>query len=112
MEVNLQIIRKIIDMEDSFDIIDNGINFTSAGTTHLSVKTSKGIEEVSIENISRLENYYKDTDLGRLYTEFPDHFAKIQKVTFRVQYFFNCYFYSNDEMKILKFDSEGKLSAD
>ena len=99
-------------MDETFDLINEAANFTSAGTSQLSVKTNKGIEQVSVENLSRLDADFEHSDLGRLYSEFPDNFAKIQKISFREQHFFNCYFSSNEEMVLLKFNEFGILMSD
>jgi len=99
-------------MDEAFDLINEAANFTSAGTSQLSVQTSKGIEQVSVENLSRLDADFEHSDLGRLYSEFPDNFAKIQKIGFRDKYFFNCYFSSNEEIIILKFNEFGTLMSD
>jgi hypothetical protein len=99
-------------MNETFDLINDAANFTSAGTSQLLVKTSEGIEQVEVENLSELDSDYEHTDLGRLYSEFPENFAKIQKITFRDQLFFNCYFSTNDAMDILKFDQKGMLIGD
>jgi hypothetical protein len=99
-------------MDETFDLINEAANFTSAGTSQLSVKTSKGIEQISVENLSQLDADFEHSDLGRLYSEFPDNFAKIQKVSFRDQHFFNCYFSSNDQMIILRFNELGILMSD
>jgi len=45
----------------------------------LSVKTSSGIEQASVENLSELDSDYDHTDLGRLFKESPENFAKMQK---------------------------------
>ncbi|MFD0933052.1 hypothetical protein ACFQ0R_10635 [Psychroflexus salinarum] len=94
-------------MKETFDLIDEVANFTSAGTSQLSVNTAEGLEPLEIENLSELDSDYKYTDLGQLYADFPDNFAKIQKINFRGQFFFNCYFISNSNMDILKFDKNG-----
>lgn len=99
-------------MEETLNFIEDVANFTSAGTSRLSIHTSKGVEQVEIENLSRLDSDYKTTELGRLYEEYPEAFVKIQKVTFRDQYFFNCYFYNDEKIDILKFNSEGELISD
>ncbi|MBZ9651028.1 hypothetical protein [Psychroflexus montanilacus] len=96
-------------MKETFDLINDAANFTSAGTSQLSVNTPEGIEQVEVENLSELDSDYEHSDLGRLYSEFPENFAKIQKISFRDQYFFNCYFSTNDDMDILKFDKDGTL---
>ncbi|NEV93315.1 hypothetical protein G3567_04010 [Psychroflexus sp. YR1-1] len=96
-------------MNETFDITEDLANFTSAGTSHLTLNTSRGLEEVEIENITQLDSDYKTSDLGQLYADFPDNFIKIQKITFRNQTFFNCYFTTEERVSILKFDSEGEL---
>ncbi|WP_033408524.1 hypothetical protein [Psychroflexus tropicus] len=99
-------------MDEAYKLINETANFTSAGTSQLSVKTSKGVEQVSVENLSRLDEDFEHSDLGRLYSEFPENFAKIQKISFRDKHFYNCYFSSNEEMIILKFDEVGLLMGD
>lgn len=99
-------------MNETFDLINDAANFTSAGTSQLSVKTPQGIEQVEVENLSELDSDFEHSDLGRLYSEFPDNFAKIQKIRFRDQFFFNCYFNTNDAMDILKFDESGTLMGE
>ncbi|SDG55687.1 hypothetical protein [Psychroflexus sediminis] len=96
-------------MSKTLGLIEDVANFTSAGTSQITVNTSKGLEQVEIENIAQLDSDYKDSDLGRLYAEFPDNFIKIQKIRFRDQLFFNCYFNSDANLSILKFDDEGAL---
>jgi hypothetical protein len=96
-------------MEETIEIIYGSANFTSAGTSQLSVKTSSGIEHASVENLSELDSDYDHSDLGRLYKESPENFANIQKITFRCQFFFSCCFSSGDVMNKLKFDAEGAL---
>lgn len=96
-------------MDETFDLIDEAANFTSAGTSQLSINTSQGLEHVEIENISELDSDLKSTDLGNLYTEFQENFIKIQKIRFRDQLYFNCYFSNNDIVSILRFDSDGSL---
>jgi hypothetical protein len=96
-------------MEETIEIIYGSANFTSAGTSQLSVKTSSGIEHASVENLSELDSDYDHSDLGRLYKESPENFANIQKITFRCQFFFSCCFSSGDVMNKLKFDAEGTL---
>jgi len=96
-------------MEETIEIIYESANFTSAGTSQLSVKTSSGIEQASVENLSELDSDYDHTDLGRLFKESPENFAKIQKIIFRNQFFFSCFFSSGDVMNNLKFDAKGTL---
>lgn len=96
-------------MDETFDIIDDLANFTSAGTSQITVNTSKGLEYIEVENLSELDSDFKNTDLGKLYIESPENFMKIQKIRFRNQLYFNCYFCNNTEITILKFDGEGKL---
>jgi hypothetical protein len=96
-------------MEETIEIIYQSANFTSAGTSQLSVKTSSGIEQASVENLSELDSDYDHTDLGRLFKESPENFAKIQKIIFRNQFFFSCYFSSGDVINKLKFNAEGTL---
>ena len=96
-------------MEESIEIIYESANFTSAGTSQLYVRTSSGIEQASVENLSELDSDYDHTDLGRLFKESPENFAKIQKVIFRDQFFFSCCFSSGDVMNTLKFDAKGTL---
>lgn len=96
-------------MNDKFDLIDDVANFTSAGTSQLSVNTSQGLIFVEVENLSELDSNFKNTDLGRLYVEYPENFVKIQKIRFRDQLYYNCYFSNNTEISILKFDDNGTL---
>lgn len=100
---------KVWIMEKTFDLIDDAANFTSAGTSQLTVNTSQGLEYIEIENLSELDSDFKSTDIGKLYAEFPENFIKIQKIRFRQELYFYCYFSNNAEVSILKFDSEGKL---
>lgn len=96
-------------MNETFDIINDYANYTSAGTSQLSVNTSEGVEQIEVENLSRLDSDLKNTDLGRLYRQTPESFAKIQKITFRNKEFYNCYLSTNTGMTISKFDAEGAL---
>lgn len=99
-------------MDETFDLINDAANFTSAGTSQLSVNNSEGIEKIEIENLSNLDSEYEHSDLGRLYADFQENFAKIQKITFRDRFFFNCYFSTHDSMDILKFDEKGTLMGE
>lgn len=96
-------------MDRTFNLIDDFANFTSAGTSQLIVNTSEGLEQIEIENLSKLDSDFDHTELGRLYAEFPENFIKIQKIRFKNQSYFLCYFSSDSEIRIIKFNNEGKL---
>lgn len=97
-------------MDEVFEYIDEEANFTSAGTSHITLNTSRGLEKIEIENIAKLDSDYKDSDLGKLYAEFTESFIKIQKIKFRDKSSFNCYFNTSVKVSILRFDIEGVLS--
>lgn len=102
----------MIVMDETFDLINEVANYTSAGTSQLSVSTSTGIEQVGVENLSGIDSDIKLTDLGQLYSEFPDKFAKIQRISFRESHFYNCFFSADEDITILRFDSNGTLMSD
>lgn len=95
-------------MDEFFDFINNAKNCTSAGTSQLSIFTDKGVKEVGIENLSKIDSDIHSTELGKLYKGFPEKFTKIQKITLKDhQFFYNCYFNSGEDIKILRFNSKG-----
>ena len=101
-----------MDMDDAINLINENANFTSAGTSQVSIHTSNSVEQVGVENLSRIDDYYKNTDLGRLYDDHTDQLIKVQKISFNNHYFFICYLSQSEGVDVLKFDNEGKFTQE
>ena len=99
-------------MIESVNFMNDVANFTSAGTSQLFVNTEEGLEKVEVENITVMESDFEHSDMGRLYTEFPEQFNKIQKIYFRNQNYYVCHFLKDDEVQVLKFDELGNHLQD
>ena len=110
--LNLHILNVFMDMNDAINLINENANFTSAGTSQLSIHTPNGVEQVEVENLSKIDDYYKTTDLGRLYNDYTEQLIKIQKISFSNYNFFICYLSQSEGIDVLKFDNEGKFTQE